>query len=463
MIAFCAALGVFAADVDCASMRGVVTLMRGVDDYFFLRTDYGEDWRIALEGGANAPRFARGDVVKVDGELEPRPNRHTRRIFHAKATKESHDETRLPSFEGTSIAELTQKPREALFPDWYAKPVSIVAKVHDFWRRDTLLTIVLFDSDEFIYCQVSTAVNVPFPEYFGIGANVRVEGIAVCSAVWGEGRKLAGFDNVSILSNGMSSIEVVSKPPWWTPKKIWMVAGGAVSISFVLAVWIILLTRAIRAERANERLLAEERRRIASDLHDTIEQHLAGVKILVEAAVKVAGDSSPCASILDKAARMLMHAKKEVRVAVMDLRGSEDDLEPLDVRLRSLAREVEGVGDVKVRLALRQTGTDLGAGEKNDLILIAREAIANALKHGRAKNIAIVCDPADGAFVLRILNDGEPFDAAAAPGAAQGHFGLDGMRRRANKHGWNVSFGTEGRWTVVAIAVQGKLPGKEKW
>ena len=53
--------------------------------------------------------------------------------------------------------------------------------------------------------------------------------------------------------------------------------------------------------------------------------------------------------------------------------------------------------------------------------------------------------------MLRIANDGKPFDAARAPGVADGHFGVEGMRQRARRLGASVSIFVKGDWTVVAV------------
>ena len=86
-----------------------------------------------------------------------------------------------------------------------------------------------------------------------------------------------------------------------------------------------------------------------------------------------------------------------------------------------------------------------------------REAVANAVKHGRARKVAITADPVGGpgGWELRIANDGEPFDAAAAPGPAEGHFGLEGMKERARRIGAELAISRKGGWTVVSVRVGG--------
>ena len=53
--------------------------------------------------------------------------------------------------------------------------------------------------------------------------------------------------------------------------------------------------------------------------------------------------------------------------------------------------------------------------------------------------------------MVRVLNDGLPFDASRAPGSSAGHFGLDSMHERGERSGFAVSFGEKGGWNFVEI------------
>ena len=98
----------------------------------------------------------------------------------------------------------------------------------------------------------------------------------------------------------------------------------------------------------------------------------------------------------------------------------------------------------------------MDAQRMRDLSLIVREAIGNAVKHGGAKKIAISSDPKEnGGWLLRIANDGKPFDGASAPGVKEGHFGVEGMRQRARRLGADVTISVDGGWTVVAVERKG--------
>ena len=74
------------------------------------------------------------------------------------------------------------------------------------------------------------------------------------------------------------------------------------------------------------------------------------------------------------------------------------------------------------------------------------------MKHGRARTILFTCDPrADGGFVLRVLNDGAPFEVDRALGPETGHYGLSGMRERALRNRLSLSWGVEDQWSYVQL------------
>ena len=219
------------------------------------------------------------------------------------------------------------------------------------------------------------------------------------------------------------------------------------------------LARLIKGNRERDRMGAviRERKRMAADLHDTIEQNLAGAKMLMESSLSIAPDVPPAvAEAVKGAAAVLAHAKSEIRATIFNLRCDEMfDRRPEDVfyeMMRHLDR-----GKVNARCRLRGMPDHLPGALFSDLIGIVQEATTNAIKHGKAKNIVLVSDPLkrNGAqgFVLRVLNDGEPFDAAATLGPEAGHFGLAGMRERAKRCKAKISWETEGKWTSVRVEV----------
>ena len=217
----------------------------------------------------------------------------------------------------------------------------------------------------------------------------------------------------------------------------------------LLAVALLFFAAAIVRQRRRlfrSRTLMAERKRMADDLHDTIEQHLVGAKMLVSL------------GRAKEACDVLVRAKSEIRDIVWGLKN--DDmmrLTPAEM-LRALAHEETAKGLYRVDTGLEKgLPAALDASKMRDLSLIVREAIGNAVKHGAAKHLAISSDPlAGGGWRLRVANDGAAFDPAQAPGAAEGHFGLEGMRERARRIGGTVAIEPRKGGMVVTLEVKAK-------
>lgn len=233
----------------------------------------------------------------------------------------------------------------------------------------------------------------------------------------------------------------------YAPYVVWSVVPVlSLALVAVFVAWV-----RSRRERIRMEAVAEERRRMARDLHDTIEQHLACVRILISGVMNMQNLDARVRETLAHSCDVLANAKSEVREAVLNLRGDGIiEQSPADA-LREIAAGVTKGGAVKVRTSLAALPAELLQGRMQDMVLIVREAITNAIKHGKAKRIVLLAESGDGGATLRILNDGEPFDAAAALGPETGHFGLSGMRERAARSGFTIDFGVFGKWTQVRL------------
>ena len=286
---------------------------------------------------------------------------------------------------------------------------------------------------------------------------VAVSGVAELvldqSALFGRGGYVLG---VRICVAASSDVELLPDAGYMLRKrerKVTFALFAAVGLlAFGLLVFAVIAVRQRRNRLLSETVTAE-RKRMADDLHDTIEQHLAGAGMLLKLALLPAnGLTSGAQRPLKEAQDVLLRAKREMRDIVWGLKN--DDmvrLSPAEM-LRALAVTETKKGIFRVRTRLKGLPQKLDASKMRDLSLIVREAVGNAVKHGGARKIAIVSDPADGGgWYLRIANDGEPFDPAEAPGPADGHFGLEGMRERSRRVGVKIEFGRKGKWTVVSI------------
>ena len=220
-----------------------------------------------------------------------------------------------------------------------------------------------------------------------------------------------------------------------------MLAVGA--FAGVLALGVVVFLVVIFRQRRGmfrTRTIMAERKRMADDIHDTIEQHLVGAGMLLKL------------NRLAEAQDVLVRAKREIRDIVWGLKN--DDMMRLTpaAMLRNLAHEENTKGLYRVDTKLDGLPSSLDAAAMRDLSLIVRETVGNAVKHGGAKKIAISSDPLEGGgWLLRISNDGEPFDPETAPGAKEGHFGLEGMKQRARRIGASIRFERRGKGMVLIL------------
>ena len=281
------------------------------------------------------------------------------------------------------------------------------------------------------------------PGHYADVGEVRVTGCAF-NEYNEQGVMLGGYLELE----GQSSIEVLSTIYWWRIGAVTLAVIAGVLAIILLVEWIKL-----RRVRIAERAVAADRQRMAADLHDTIEQHLAGVKILLTCALKPAGVPEETKKVLEKAAAMLIHAKGEVRSTIMNLRSAGLEGKGFEEQIKEMAAPLRH-GGIAVKILLHGLPEKMDSARLGDLLLIVREAVTNAIKHGKAKKVLIVSDPMDGGgFVIKVLNDGAPFDVNAALGPETGHFGLAGMRERALRSGFTLEFGRESEWVAVRVEV----------
>jgi len=235
-------------------------------------------------------------------------------------------------------------------------------------------------------------------------------------------------------------IQVLKMPPWWTPERIRNVIMGLVALVAAAGLWGMLLRRkvseqtAVIGERIEFERIAEERARIARELHDTLEQELVGITMQLDTAVARL-ESSPdrARQSLDRARAMIRHSQSEARQSVWDLRAANLSRTRLDDALRELILPLQGSEGPIIEVSTGIEGTlPFNGVAKNHILRIAQESVTNALKHAQATKIRVHLETDAEALNLLVTDDGAGFDLAANQDR-NGHFGLIGMRERTGK------------------------------
>ncbi|MGW0786715.1 sensor histidine kinase [Streptomyces sp. NPDC002911] len=206
--------------------------------------------------------------------------------------------------------------------------------------------------------------------------------------------------------------------------------------------------------QAREAGVADERRRLAAEIHDTLAQGLTGIIAQLQAVTSTA-DPGLAREHLDRAAGLARHSLGEARRSVHNLvpAALEDDDLPGALK-KTVSSWAENTG---VRAEFTVTGTvePLHDEVAATLLRIAEEALTNAARHAGAARAGVTLSYMGDEVTLDIRDDGCGFDpAAVAPHSSTGGFGLGGMRARAERIAGTVEIETEpGRGTAVSARV----------
>jgi len=258
-----------------------------------------------------------------------------------------------------------------------------------------------------------------------------------------------------------AALDFAIAPAYWQTN--WFRALG---LAFILAVlgslyWLRMRQLAHRFDAQLEARV-EERTQIARELHDTLLQSFNGLLLRFRTVHELLSTRPDEArqileSVMDETRRALV----EGREAVQGLRSSAADAGEFDGAIRTLAEELAGQygGTVQVRLDIEGTPQTLRPLVRDEVYRIASEALRNALRHAEASRIEVQLGYDPGGFELRVRDDGKGIDPEVSSGAdLPGHFGLRGMRERAQAIGGQLTvWSASGSGTELALRVPGAV------
>ena len=202
-------------------------------------------------------------------------------------------------------------------------------------------------------------------------------------------------------------------------------------------------------------LVLEERARLAREIHDTLAQAFVGISSQLDAlAIKLDGDLEVARQHLHLARKMARHSLTEAKRSVMDLRTSELEGQDLPAALTTSAHRWAAGSPVNVEVEISGVTQRLPEDLEQNILRIAQEAVANALKHARARKIWIELTQEAGVLLLRVKDDGQGFEPSSTFSVIGGHFGILGMRERAERLGGRFDFASRlGDGTEVEVRV----------
>jgi two-component system NarL family sensor kinase len=219
------------------------------------------------------------------------------------------------------------------------------------------------------------------------------------------------------------------------------------------------LNRAQLAEQATHLALAEERNRLAREVHDTLAQELTAITLQLETADALL-DTAPerARERIRAALARTRESLAEARRSVLDLRAGPLERQALPDALAELARRFAAEAGLAVETRIAAGGARLPARHEQALYRIAQEALANIRRHARATAVTVELEIAGGRARLSIADDGRGFDTGALRIGEAGGFGLLSMQERARLLGGTLTVASapgQGTRIDAAVPLQG--------
>jgi signal transduction histidine kinase/ligand-binding sensor domain-containing protein len=251
-------------------------------------------------------------------------------------------------------------------------------------------------------------------------------------------RVIAANEN-GIWNRDGATVEVTI-PPTFLQSTLFKLLLAALGVMALAALYL-MRTRQLTARLQNRfDIRIAERERIARELHDTLLQGFQGLLLQFKAVTNRVANDEPSRAALDKALERAQQVLVEGRDRVRELRTDDDEPDFAESMLHRAERELEGQD---LRLVLTQEGTPrpLHPLIQQELRAIVEEAVRNSARHARASTIEILVGWGRRSLRLAVRDDGVGLSPAVlARGNRPGHFGLVGMRERAERMGAKIAF-----------------------
>jgi signal transduction histidine kinase len=203
----------------------------------------------------------------------------------------------------------------------------------------------------------------------------------------------------------------------------------------------------------------DERKRVARELHDETTQDLAVLVMGLESASAALKAGGP-APRLDEVKALAVRTLEEVHRLILDLRPSVLDDLGLFSAIRWYADRHLGERGIAVRCESRELDRRLPPEFEIALFRIGQEAMNNIARHARAESVLIQLGAEGSELVVDIEDDGQGFDLGGSPHDGRPHYGILGIRERAELLGGRATIeSAPGKGARVTVRVP--LPQRE--
>lgn len=347
--------------------------------------------------------------------------------------------------------------------DLYGKPIRIWGTVRTLPGDASNDGVFQIDNDGYLL-PVDASACRPAMEGLVVGSVIQATGLCILNIDnYRSNTVFPQINGCTLVVRRAEDVTILSQPSWWTSRRLRWVLGALISVLVICLLWTRSLS--VLAERRGRQLAEEqvgratselkvlERTRFSAELHDALSQTLSGIAMQLGAIKRLARtDPAQMLRHLDIASRTLKSCRDEMRNLLWDLRSQVLDEPDIEKALRQILEPHLDETEVHIRFAVPRTRlTDSTA---RALFCIVRELTVNAIRHGRASAVRIAGSLENGRLLCSVRDNGCGFDPSTAPGAEEGHFGLQGIRERMDALNGTVTIeSARDRGTRVTISL----------
>ena len=265
--------------------------------------------------------------------------------------------------------------------------------------------------------------------------------------------KAAGY---ALYPTTSDDVTLIRRPPLWNARRLAIALAASLTAGAVGLAWVVLLRRQVRSqlavieEKIQSEAVAEERRRIAREFHDSLEQDLAGLALRIDSAAGSVTDPQ-ARGVMERQREILARLQDETRQYVWDLRVPARLQGSLADRADVMLNDLRELTAAPIELSTKGRLPELPPETTHHLLRMLREAVNNAAHHSGATRIAVALEADRGSLIATVTDDGKGFDAGSADKSFSGHFGLRGLTERARRidAGVTVDSRPDGGTTVI--------------
>ncbi|MSP13113.1 MAG: GAF domain-containing protein [Chloroflexi bacterium] len=224
----------------------------------------------------------------------------------------------------------------------------------------------------------------------------------------------------------------------------------------------IAVERARLFARSVELGAAEERNRLAREIHDTLAQGLAAITLQLETAdilLESGRDAARVRQVVNQALSLTRTSLEEARRSVLDLRAAPLEGRPLAVALQALTEEWSARWGISLNFAVTGGSQPLSVRIEAGLYRMVQEALTNIARHASASNVRIELVTTPEQVYLEIEDDGSGFNPIQIP---ESSYGLIGLNERVKLLGGKLELQSwPGSGTVLKISIPFLTPASQ--